>query len=129
MIPVVQLMPAFKDLFPDDNSEYFEYLPEPELKGLDDPVIILHSSGASGEFGLRSAFMMTVLLSGSVAFPKPITFTNRIWVCYSRLLWYGGRDMCGTVISGHAVPVFHGMGLSLLWFTVRQVQGSCLEGK
>ena len=72
--------------------------------------------------------MMTVLLLGSVAFPKPITFTNRIWVCYSRSLWYGDRDMCGTVIGGHAVPPFHVMGLILLWFTVRLFQGFHLEG-
>ena len=43
--PVVQLMPAFKHLFPDDDSEDFDYLPEPKLKGLDDPICILHSSG------------------------------------------------------------------------------------
>ncbi|KAF9650627.1 acetyl-CoA synthetase-like protein [Thelephora ganbajun] len=98
-IPVVQLMQTFEELFPDDDSENFEYLPEPKLKGLDDPVCILHSSG-------------------SVAYPKPVTFTNRIWVCCSRLPWHGGRDMCGTVISGHAVPVFHGMGLSLVMYMI-----------
>ena len=51
-IPVVQLMPAFRDLFPDHDSDDFEYLPEPKLKGLDDPVVLLHSSGASRYFGL-----------------------------------------------------------------------------
>ena len=35
--------------------------------------------------------------------------------------------MCGTIISGHAVPVFHGMGLTLLWFMVRLCQCLCLE--
>ena len=73
--------------------------------------------------------MVTILLSGSVAFPKPITFTNRILVGCSRLLWYGGRDMCGTVISGHAVPAFHSTGLNLVVFTVRLFQGSHLEGE
>ena len=29
--------------------------------------------------------------------------------------------MCGTVIGGHAVSPFHGMGLNLLMFTVRLV--------
>ena len=46
-IPVIQPMPTFKYLFPDDDSEDFEYLPVPILKGLDDPVFILHSSGMS----------------------------------------------------------------------------------
>ncbi|KAF9649184.1 acetyl-CoA synthetase-like protein [Thelephora ganbajun] len=96
-VPAIQLMPAFKDLFPDDDSEDFEYLPEPKLKGLDDPVLILHSSG-------------------SVAFPKPITFTNRIWVCYSRLPYHGGRDFCGVVFGAHAVSTFHGMGMNVLMF-------------
>ena len=56
-IPVVRLMPVFKDLFPDHDSEDFEYLPEPKLKGLDDPAVILHSSGASRYSGLRSVFI------------------------------------------------------------------------
>jgi len=47
-IPLIQLMPAFEGLFPDHDPEDFEYLPEPKLKGLDDPTVILHSSGASG---------------------------------------------------------------------------------
>lgn len=51
-VPVVRLMPAFRDLFPDDDSEDFEYLPELKLKGLDDPVVILHSSGGSRHFCL-----------------------------------------------------------------------------
>lgn len=59
-IPVIQLMPAFKDLFPDDDSEDFEYLPEPKLRGLDDPVCILHSSGAPKYFGLGSAFLIVI---------------------------------------------------------------------
>ena len=67
--------------------------------------------------------------SGSVGFPKPVNFTNRIWVCCSRLPWYGGRDMCGTVIGGHAVSPFHGMALNLLMFTVRLFRGSRSEGE
>ena len=47
-IPVVQLMPTFKDLFPDDDSGDFKYLPDLKIKGLDDPICILHSSGTSG---------------------------------------------------------------------------------
>lgn len=46
-VPVVQPMPVFEDLFPEEISEDFEYLSEPKLKGLDDPVCLLHSSGVS----------------------------------------------------------------------------------
>ena len=115
-------MPAFKHLFPDDDSEDFDYLLESKLKGLDDLICLLHSSGAFRYSGLRPVNTMFCLL-GSVAFPKPITFTNRIWVGCSHLPWHGGRDMCGTIIGGHAVPVFHGMGLALLMFMVRLCQG------
>ena len=31
--------------------------------------------------------------------------------------------MCGTIIGGHAVPVFHGMGLTLLMYMVRLCPG------
>jgi len=37
--------------------------------------------------------------------------------------------MCGTVIGGHAVSVFHGMALNLLMFTVRLLQGLRSEGE
>jgi hypothetical protein len=46
-MPAVQLMPAFGDLFPSDDSEEFEYLPDPKNKNLDEPICILHSSGMS----------------------------------------------------------------------------------
>ena len=59
-VPVVQTMPTFKDLFPDDDSENFEYLPELKLKGLDDQVGLLHTSGAFRYFGPQSAFMVIV---------------------------------------------------------------------
>ena len=58
-----------------------------------------------------------------MAFPKLVTFTNRIWVCWARLPWYGGRDMCGTVIGGHALSPFHAMALNLIMLTVRLFQG------
>lgn len=68
-----------------------------------------------------------IVFPGSVAFPKPITFTNRIWVTSSRIPWHGGRDLCGTIVSAHAVPVFHGMGLGLLMYMVRPCQTLRLE--
>ena len=37
--------------------------------------------------------------------------------------------MCGTVIGGHAVSSFHGMGLRLLMFTVRLFRRSRSEGE
>lgn len=60
-IPVIQLMPAFKDLFPNYDPEDFEYLPELKLKGSDDPAVILHSSGGSRYLDLRSVWMVTIV--------------------------------------------------------------------
>ena len=59
-IPVFRLMPTFKDLFPEDDSEDFEYLSEPRLKGLDDPIVLLHSSGTPGYSCLGTVFMRIV---------------------------------------------------------------------
>ena len=44
-------MPAFNELFPDDDSEDFEYLPQPQTNSADGLVCILHSSGASRHSG------------------------------------------------------------------------------
>ena len=49
-IPAVQFMPTFSDLFPDDDSKDFEYLPEPQNESVDDPICILHSSGTPKHF-------------------------------------------------------------------------------
>ena len=69
-VPVVGLMPAFQDLFRDHGSDGFEYLPEPKLKGLDDPVVILHSSGASSYFGPQSVSMMLIVSPRLCRVPK-----------------------------------------------------------
>ena len=63
MIPVVQLMPTFRELFPDDDSENFEYLPDPRSNGPDDSVCIFHSSGMQRHLWLWSVFttIMAVL--------------------------------------------------------------------
>jgi len=60
-VPVVQPMPAFNDLFPDDDSEDFEYLPAPKFKGLEDPVCLLHSSGEPKLFDMQPIYMTIVV--------------------------------------------------------------------
>ena len=57
-------MPAFEDLFPrpDDESEDFEYLPEPRIKDMEEPVCILHSSGVFEYLGSTISIHYIVIL-------------------------------------------------------------------
>lgn len=81
-------MPSFDALY---SAQDGELLPEAKNISLDDRGLILHSSG-------------------STAFPKPITFTYRILMESGLLPYYGELDLCGEILSSHAVPMFHLMG-------------------
>ncbi|KAJ7730355.1 hypothetical protein DFH07DRAFT_969173 [Mycena maculata] len=89
-------IPTFEDLFASDSPEF---MPPMRKIGLDAPAVILHSSG-------------------STAFPKTITFTYRILMESGLIPYYGRIDLCGHVLSAHAVPMFHLMGvIQLPWTT------------
>lgn len=45
-------MPIFEDLYVDDSAEAFEPLP-PLNADLDDPIVMMHSSGTSAQHDLR----------------------------------------------------------------------------
>ena len=103
-IPVIQLMPASKDLFPDHDPGDFEYLPESKLNGLDDPAIILHSSGASSCLDLRSMLMMKIIFpqvpsrSQSRSLLR-IAFSSVARVCHGTaavicVVWLSARTRC-----------------------------------
>ncbi|KAJ7667223.1 hypothetical protein B0H17DRAFT_990381 [Mycena rosella] len=90
-------MPTFEDLF--ERPDAIAPLPPVEKHGLDEPAVILHSSG-------------------STAFPKTITFTYRILMESGLIPYYGQFDICGEILSVHAVPMFHLMGVvQLPWTT------------
>ncbi|KAJ7775604.1 hypothetical protein DFH07DRAFT_1056780 [Mycena maculata] len=84
-------------------QESFEpsFAPEPLVAvknaKLDEPAVILHSSG-------------------STAFPKIITLTHRVFWESGLVPYYGEVDLCGEVLSVHAVPIFHLLGLVHLPF-------------
>ncbi|KAF7353828.1 Acetyl-CoA synthetase-like protein [Mycena venus] len=90
-------------------------LPPMRKVGLDAPAVILHSSG-------------------STAFPKTIIFTHRIlnesglipcnyfplmpaFPVFNIEIDYGQMNLCGHVLSAHAVPMFHLMGVIQLPWT------------
>ncbi|KAJ7153563.1 hypothetical protein C8R43DRAFT_885444 [Mycena crocata] len=89
-------LPKFEEIFA--LSTVPELLPHMPKLSLDAPAVILHSSG-------------------STAFPKIITFTYRILMESGLIPYYGQIDICGHVLSTHAVPVFHLMGVIQLPWT------------
>ncbi|KAI0272871.1 acetyl-CoA synthetase-like protein [Russula aff. rugulosa BPL654] len=85
-------MPHFEDLYPEDDSDSeFENYPTVKFD-LEAPSLILHSSG-------------------STAFPKPIVWSHKELVTLCLVPWWGEMDLCGQIMSCHAMPVFHGMGI------------------
>ncbi|KAJ7242075.1 hypothetical protein C8J57DRAFT_1368382 [Mycena rebaudengoi] len=93
LIPV----PSFVELY--DKSTTGDFLPPMRKLDLEAPAVILHSSG-------------------STAFPKIITFTYRILMESGLIPYHGEIDVCGQVLSVHAVPMFHLMGvIQLPWTT------------
>ncbi|KAI9459306.1 acetyl-CoA synthetase-like protein [Russula earlei] len=88
-------MPRFEELYPleglDSRSEHY-----PAVKfDLDAPSLILHSSG-------------------STAFPKPIVWPHKRLATSGTVPWWGEVDLCGQIMSCHAIPVFHGMCIFLV---------------
>ncbi|KAJ6459713.1 hypothetical protein C8R47DRAFT_1028048 [Mycena vitilis] len=90
-------MPTFEELF--ENPDATEFAPTLRHIGLDEPAIILHSSG-------------------STAFPKAIKLTFRMLMESGLIPYYGQVDVCGEILSIHAVPMFHLMGVITLPWTV-----------
>ncbi|CCL99493.1 uncharacterized protein FIBRA_01511 [Fibroporia radiculosa] len=98
-VPGILPMPAYADLY-SSSSEYPSVHDLPvSPPDLDAPALILHSSG-------------------STAFPKPITYTNRRMIEIGSIPYYGEIDVAGLVFSLHMLPMFHGIGLmSIMWAT------------
>ncbi|KAI9433075.1 acetyl-CoA synthetase-like protein [Lactarius indigo] len=85
-------MPHFEDIYPHDCSHIdFEYYPAVKFD-LDAPALILHSSGS-------------YLVSKADSMDPQ---TGRHSMHHSVV---GEMDLCGQIMSCHAMPVFHGMGV------------------
>ncbi|TFK39396.1 acetyl-CoA synthetase-like protein [Crucibulum laeve] len=93
--PGISHMPLFEDLFGKQVAE--NEVPLFERKNPDDILFYLHSSG-------------------STSFPKPIAWTNLNTSQLALIPYFGERDLCGKIVSAHAVPMFHGMGfMQIAW--------------
>ncbi|TFK52863.1 acetyl-CoA synthetase-like protein [Heliocybe sulcata] len=101
--PDVSKIPVFEELYNED--EEFQPLSF-ERPDMDDPAIILHSSGK---------FLLTdhrdARYAGSTAFPKPVIWTHYRMLQLGVIPYFGERDLTGVRLSCHAMPMFHGMGM------------------
>ncbi|KAI0045616.1 acetyl-CoA synthetase-like protein [Auriscalpium vulgare] len=90
--PELSAMPRFEDLYTEDVFSG-DLRPYPSVKfDLETNILILHSSG-------------------STAFPKPIPWSHPAFRALCGVPWRGELDLCGLIMSCHAMPVFHGMGI------------------
>ncbi|KAJ7153225.1 hypothetical protein C8R46DRAFT_1357140 [Mycena filopes] len=93
VIPV----PSFDVLFNAEESPEPAVAPTSNSFGLDEIVLLLHSSG-------------------SVAFPKVIKITQHDLMKFGLCLEYGDIDLCGAIWSAHTLPAFHFAGvIELIW--------------
>ncbi|THG97397.1 hypothetical protein EW026_g4592 [Hermanssonia centrifuga] len=91
-------MPVFEELYSQDSSQAFVPL-SPVKPTMDDPAIVMHSSG-------------------STAFPKPITWSHYNVILTALAPYHGEIDMTGLKVACHATPMFHAMGVfQTLWAT------------
>ncbi|KAG5729986.1 Linear gramicidin synthase subunit D [Termitomyces sp. T112] len=98
----VQLLeiPTFDALYGVKVLEEPVFLPPVVKQNIDSTVMILHSSG-------------------STSFPKPILISHRNLLQWGSQPYYGEMDLCGRILSNHALPFFHAMGVvSLSWATM-----------
>ncbi|OSX58824.1 hypothetical protein POSPLADRAFT_1151619 [Postia placenta MAD-698-R-SB12] len=97
-VPETSTMLGFEELYlPVSQSPSREDVPY-EYKGAKEPAVILHSSG-------------------STAFPKPITLTTRCLLERVSSISWSERDLAGHIISVHAMPMFHAMGMIFAAYT------------
>lgn len=109
-LPGQSSMPLFDDLFlpPSEHVLSPQDIPY-ERTNPDSVIIIIHSSGLS-----LYCYQNTNNLdcrTGSTAFPKPIYMTNHRFNQVALIPWFGERDLTGQVLSLHAMPMYHGMGI------------------
>ncbi|KZV64719.1 hypothetical protein PENSPDRAFT_690494 [Peniophora sp. CONT] len=76
------------------------------------------TSGGSARIAPNSPDALSMVLhsSGTSAFPKPIQMTNRNYIAWGTVPYYGELDICGTRLGIHTAPMFHAMGaITLVW--------------
>ncbi|SJL11225.1 uncharacterized protein ARMOST_14628 [Armillaria ostoyae] len=98
-LPKTSVAPAFEDLFLPEwqKNTSAEDLPLRDVDP-DATIMYLHSSG-------------------STAYPKPVPWSGHRLVQMSLAPWFGGRDLCDVLFAVHAMPMYHGLGITQLCWT------------
>ncbi|KAI0343217.1 acetyl-CoA synthetase-like protein [Trametopsis cervina] len=97
-VPLSSTVPSMSTMYSQDSSESFEWLP-PVKARWDDACVILHSSG-------------------STAFPKTRMSTLKRSLLLVLTPYFGERNLTGKRIACHALPMYHGLGVVAMNWTV-----------
>ncbi|KAI0050775.1 acetyl-CoA synthetase-like protein [Auriscalpium vulgare] len=92
----IELLPMIRFTEVADGDPDAELSIEVKRRGMDDDLILIHSSG-------------------STAFPKVIPFTNRTALQHSKNPFFGQADLTGAIFAVHATPLFHVMGVASIF--------------
>ena len=123
-IPDTSHMPVFDELFlKEKRGEPFTNDLPFKFRGPDAPILFLHSSGQFLTSCSETDELISIL--GSTAFPKPIMYTHHRMLLFCMIPYYGEQDLNGIVFSMHMMPMFHGMGMALMLWTVRMTSPPC----
>ncbi|TFK61362.1 acetyl-CoA synthetase-like protein [Pluteus cervinus] len=69
----------------------------------------------TGDFGAPTIIVHS---SGSTSLPKPIRWNARHDLQLGIAPWYGEHDFCNQIFACHAVELFHGLGLCMLFWVI-----------
>ncbi|KAF9497912.1 acetyl-CoA synthetase-like protein [Pleurotus eryngii] len=106
-IPPYSEVPLFEELFRNEDS--FRLLP-PYRPDMDTLAMILHSSVTGGSCHLHDVSAPTLHL-GSTAYPKAIRWAHMQTLQLGFVPYFGERDLTGSRLSCHAMPMSHGTGM------------------
>lgn len=68
--------------------------------------------------------------SGSTNFPKPTLVTNKKFIEFALIAFWGGQDLCGQKLALHVMPIYHGMGaVQIMLGALTGLSFSCFEPK
>lgn len=113
--PSLSAMPLFEDLYRHDLPSHEEQSVA-ENHSPDKLVMYLHSSGrCTLRYSYHTAKNDPL---GSTAYPKPIPWTNHRLIQLALIPWFGEQDLCNRILSLHITPMYHGMGICQMCWSV-----------
>lgn len=66
--------------------------------------------------------------SGSTNFPKPTFVSNKKFIEFANVAFWGDQDLCGQTLALHVMPIYHGMGaVQIMFGAITGLSFSCFE--